>query len=1099
MKLLSLLLFTSISASALQEDTKGLLPEVQLTPNNEELNMKKSFDSEVLITKSENKAIESLKKIINKNRKTREEPDLLFRLAELYMRRAKSGRFFDLDQNSEYRLKQIGLPTQKAQTALKDAIKVYDEIRLRFPNYSDLDFVLFNSALANIQIKEVEKAKKLYTQLITNYPKSTIIPDALLELGELYYNQQNFNQALEKFLALEKYPDSRAYPYGLYKSAWCFYNLKNTEQGINKLLMVVQQNPHDTQNTKKYNLRREALRDLTLFVGETLPSKEIFSFFQDITTEGELGEIMMALAGLYESHSRFKEISVFTRQYIEHYPKSPQAVSCYTKLIETNETLKLRPIVIENLTEMSEFCKKNKNESCMTEFRKVSLEISKKWWDIWLKNKSNSEFSNLTEKAFRNLLSVENPESPDSKSRYAFAELLFQQEKFEEASLNYETVSLQKNLDKTLSHDSLYGALYSIEKILEKKDSSDFVEKQKALAQRYLKEFTNGEHLIEIQYKLGFIYYKQANYNEALKYIKPLLAQNKYDKIKTKAEDLILDIYNIQKDYVTLQKTALVITKSTTARDRLTNLKRIAEEAQYSQMQIDLKTKPVKDQITLLNGFAKEHNDSKLGQDANWQSVSLAFSNGYDVLGADLSLDYIKQYPQDNRKADALKDAVKAYLDSGNIVAAISTLKSLNELNPAQSNENTALLCDLLNINNQLDESRQCYKKILSNTDKDKKAPLLSKIIKTFEKETDSKEYREIQNLILSENIEPLATNSLIKKARALLQQNNKTEAFNLSMKINARPVDADLRAEARLIQAEILESEFTAQSVKAQENKFAMVLAIKTEKFDKAFTAYSSAIKMSKTDKIQKEALLGINRLYANFIDSLNNMPMPNTLSPEDQKNLKSELAKITAPFEEKKKANFEEIKKLSIPVETTKYPVANRFKNYFSDVVAFNQINQLIQKKMLSDAEKASLTMTATNETRQLGLYYLSIIADIKKEYDKSLWLLERAEMQPKSNPDSLELINYEKAKVLFTVEDINTSLKYFEKVLNKKNQFAEVSIIKSIMYFSDGDYLKAHEEISRLSKDQIYNYDVGWLKNKIELVINKNNQITSNVGGQ
>src|SRR3989338_10011298 len=135
----------------------------------------------------------------------------------------------------------------------------------------------------------MEKAKALYSQLITQYPNSVLIPDALLEFGETLYNQQNFIAALDKFKTLEKYPNSKAYPYGLYKSAWCYYNLKNSDQGIKQLLAVVKQNPADSKDDKKYNLRREALRDLTLFVGETLAPNEVFGFFQKITTEEELG------------------------------------------------------------------------------------------------------------------------------------------------------------------------------------------------------------------------------------------------------------------------------------------------------------------------------------------------------------------------------------------------------------------------------------------------------------------------------------------------------------------------------------------------------------------------------------------------------------------------------------------------------------------------------------------------------------------------------------------------------------------------------------------------------------------------------------------
>ena len=69
-QILNLLIILNLSFTqsvAFSEETKGLLPEVTLTKDNEDKNQEKSFQSEVMITKTENKAIDTLKKIIKKN------------------------------------------------------------------------------------------------------------------------------------------------------------------------------------------------------------------------------------------------------------------------------------------------------------------------------------------------------------------------------------------------------------------------------------------------------------------------------------------------------------------------------------------------------------------------------------------------------------------------------------------------------------------------------------------------------------------------------------------------------------------------------------------------------------------------------------------------------------------------------------------------------------------------------------------------------------------------------------------------------------------------------------------------------------------------
>jgi TolA-binding protein len=1097
------------------ENTKGLLPEVKLSSSNEEQNQETAFKSEVLITRSENKAIESLNHIIKKKKGSPDEADLNYRLAELYMRRAKSGRFFDLNERFEKKLSGLGVQNQKATTALKNAISIYNKIEAEFPSYKDMDSTLFNNALAHLQTKQTEKAKSLYTKLITKHQKSKLIPDALLELGEIYYNQQNFKAALESFKKLEDYPNSRAYPYGVYKSAWSLYNLKETDAGIQKLLIVLKNNPANSTDQKKYNLRKEALRDLTLFVGETVAPQELFSFFSRVSSEDELGEVIINLANLYESHSRYKEISIFVKEFIDKYPQNANAAKSYSKLIQTNETLKERETVISYMKKMSDFCQTDINQECRTEFRKVSLEISKKWWDIWLKNKKHSEFSKLTEQAFEILLSQEDPLKPDSMSRFAYAELLFQMEKYELSEKNYEEVSLDKKMDKTKSHDALYGALYSLEKQMVKDKLSDdpaLVEKQKALATRYVTEFSNGEHIESLQFKLAFIAYKQQDYDLSLKSLMPFTASAKNNTLRTKAEDIILDIYNIKKDYINIQKFAEISLAKTSDASRKSSLKKMVEEADYTQTQSDSASLDTQKRIALLKDFSEKHKNSKLSQDSLWQSISLAYSNGFEVQGADISQDYAKKFPDDKRNVDATKEALKAYIDAGQLTKAVATSRSLAKVEPAKAMEHLELSCDLLRVNSQLPEARGCYKALYDKVEKSKKAGLRAKLMKSFGDNKNMAELESIENQLAAENVEPYATQIIINRAKKLLTEKKYTEAFNLSMKANSRSVDADIRAEARLIQAQVLEKEFVTQSVKARESKFATVLALKTEKLDKAFTAYSSTIKMSKTERIQSLGLQGINRLYSHFIEALTTMPLPASLAAAEQTALRDELAKMTSPFVEKRKQNLEKLRAISklssaeseeinwaeMSVEKTiepriHFPSAAVLTSYLPNELntaggnvtrlpanekkcdpkklTAASIGSCIQSKKFNDAEKLAYLLTETKEQRPLGLYYLSVIANEKSETDKSLWMIEKALASDSEN----SLYNYQKGKVLYSVEGVDTALPFFEKVLDMRKSSNEIRVMNALKSFSDRDFLTAADEFSRMSTADLYNYNV------------------------
>ena len=92
--LIASLLGSGAAALASGNDERGLMPALRMDTKSEDENDKRALQTELLITRAEMKAIESLQKIIQKKRGLPEEAELQHRLAELYMRRARTGRFF---------------------------------------------------------------------------------------------------------------------------------------------------------------------------------------------------------------------------------------------------------------------------------------------------------------------------------------------------------------------------------------------------------------------------------------------------------------------------------------------------------------------------------------------------------------------------------------------------------------------------------------------------------------------------------------------------------------------------------------------------------------------------------------------------------------------------------------------------------------------------------------------------------------------------------------------------------------------------------------------------------------------------------------------
>lgn len=1143
-----------------KKDQRGLIPELQIKSGDtdEQLNEKKALESEILITRTENKAIEALQNILKRKVGQVDEPDLLYRLAELYMRRSKSGRFFELQQNSKTSaLNSFPIPNVKGAEQIRKAIEIYNKIENQFKKYPDMDSVLFNNAFAHQQIHLFRVAETLYKKLLTEYPKSSLTADGTLALAELLYDQQRFSDALPFFKKLETFPNSRVYTYGMYKLAWTYYNLKDSQSGIQKLLEVVKLNPAGSDSKSSYNLRKEALRDLTNFIGDIIGPEGVYPFFAKITTEEELGQSMLDTAQLYDSHSRYKEIPVFINEFNRKHPQSPFLVRTHLVLVNSYEVLKQREKVLDNLRAASEHCHQaspwrtqqtpeNLEASCQKKFREESLDISRKWWEIWLKNKSHKEFSSLTERALRLILDNDDAEKPDTKTRYALAELLFQNQKYEESSQQYKQVA-EKTTDPIIAHDAAYAAIFAIDKELErvvdpsdpKKSSlekSSLAPYRKSLVLRYIEKQPQGEFILPVQFKLALLLYEEGQFDESQKVLEALALQSKNLALKTKAEDLILDIYNLKKDFSGLRlKTKEFLAKAPLG-ERKSNLNKIAEEAQYSEAQsLSTKGDKVKAAESLIQ-FTQEYPASKMKSEALWQALSLYYSEGKIEEASELSLEFFRKHPTDKRSLDALKEATNSKIELGQLSVAAELLEKLASLDLKSAEDHLLKAAQFLWLEGRKKEARKIYAQLLTQSPqgdagREKRSKYQDLLISTFtpEEKTES-DYQKFVQTLVDQGIEPYATESLVLRAEKLFETNRRSEAFELARKTISRNTGAASKSRAALVQAKILEEEFRAQSVKSnREDRLALVISLKTEKMEKALTSYLSVMRITNEIGTQIQALQGIDRIYSNYLENLGELRSPASIDEAEMKAIKSEVAKILEPIKEKRIENKKEIAKLlqqspkaqssiweTLPgSETAKpqiqYPNIESLslfvpENWFSEKLQWQELkvanptcpNAKKTKKeepvlnLINAASQCALSLSgkpssreylvnlqahtqsllAEAKSRSLGLFYLSLLSEFQRLPEKSLWAAEKAILTLKEPNQGQDPLWFQKLRARVKVLGWEGVQEELPRILEMKTSSPQIEALKSYQHFKSSQYDKTVEILSRLNRDDLYN---------------------------
>ncbi|MGE0528950.1 MAG: tol-pal system YbgF family protein, partial [Bdellovibrionales bacterium] len=316
---------------------KAPLSELKLIEGDERGNEIKSLKAELLVSTAEKKAIQQAQKLLRNYRGTPLEPELEFRLAELYMRRSKTDRFFEVHRESEtvVRLAPRLVKTASSRTNVVKAVDTYSRIQKKFTQFPQMDLVIFNHAFARQILDQEKQAETLYNELIAKHGRSPLVPDAHLAVGEIAFQRGQFPAALEHFNAIRKYKNSRVYPYGLYKAAWTHYNMRDARKGLKTLEEVVEFGRHVARNKleSRLDLRKEALADMTLFYEDVYPSNQAYDYFRAQAGEAEVGPILLKMATLYERHSRFEDQRVVLDKFIEELPTSPLLPQVHKDLV----------------------------------------------------------------------------------------------------------------------------------------------------------------------------------------------------------------------------------------------------------------------------------------------------------------------------------------------------------------------------------------------------------------------------------------------------------------------------------------------------------------------------------------------------------------------------------------------------------------------------------------------------------------------------------------------------------------------------------------------------------------------------------------------
>jgi TolA-binding protein len=475
-------------ADAKKKAETGIEEQLKMKAGDETGNEVKALKTELLVLNSNKQALNQLLKLketyTHKKPNKKMEQEILYRLGEAYMNRARNERFFEVHKNSEDVMSFVPQLVKDASEAkqIKEAIATYKLMQDKFPHFYKMDIVIYNTAYAYQEIGDDKNAEAQLVKLIAEHPTSPMVPDAYLNVGEIKFHRRDFTGALAAFKAIRQFPQARVYPYGLYKAAWAYYNLQDAASGLKQLEEVVAFGRQIVlaKQDSKLDLRKEALGDMALYFSDVKKSPDAVKYFQAQAQDLDPIPYIMRLVELYNRHSSYKDIELVLKDVLKTFPDSPTAAQAHEELAWNYERMRQRKEAGDQLQAFDQWCDKlNDNlpkpkkgqptaaPDCREKIADASKKLSTKWHAVWKKQGGPDELAVSAEKTYRLYLkraTLKDVELPTV--RFSFSELLFARGIFREASDSYALIQDYSKqgakIDAKVSQDAAYGAIVAL-------------------------------------------------------------------------------------------------------------------------------------------------------------------------------------------------------------------------------------------------------------------------------------------------------------------------------------------------------------------------------------------------------------------------------------------------------------------------------------------------------------------------------------------------------------------------------------------------------------------------------------------------------------